>query len=203
MQHLLKVSLRDVRPYVTREFVVASDIRLDRLHAVLQVVMGWSDAHLHEFVVGGLRRGLRYGPPASDAETYGRPPIDERTVTLGEIAGLVGAKFFYEYDFGDDWLHDVVVKGIGEIDAAVQAPHCVKATGVCPPENCGGASGYEALLAALRDPGRPDRDDLLEGIDQDFDPDAEYDFDAVNGALAKLAARWRKATPRRKGTSRG
>jgi hypothetical protein len=186
MQHLLKVSLRDVRPYVTREFVVPSAIRLDRLHEVLQLVMGWSDAHLHEFIVGGLRRGLRFGPPDSDAEAYGRPPIDERNVSLVEIAGLAGAKFFYQYDFGDDWLHDVVVKDIGELEPTLPVPRCLKATGVCPPENCGGASGYESLLAARRDPEHAGRADPREWFDGSFDPDAAYDLDGVNASLARL-----------------
>ncbi|MGB9617326.1 MAG: IS1096 element passenger TnpR family protein [Desulfomonilaceae bacterium] len=34
-----------------RAILVSPDTRLSELHKILQVVMGWRDAHLHEFEV--------------------------------------------------------------------------------------------------------------------------------------------------------
>ena len=57
--HRLMVTLNHVEPKVQREIAVPSDLRLDRLHSVLQVAMGWENAHMHEFLVGGRRSGAR------------------------------------------------------------------------------------------------------------------------------------------------
>jgi len=50
--YILKVTLKDMPNTIWRRFVVPSDMLLDELHAVLQVVMGWYNSHLHAFVVG-------------------------------------------------------------------------------------------------------------------------------------------------------
>jgi hypothetical protein len=42
--------------------------------------------------------------------------------------------------------------------------------GACPPEDIGGAAGYQHLLAALADPASPDHDDAIETLGPDFDP---------------------------------
>ncbi len=46
----LKLSLRGVsKPAVWRRLLVPTDIRLDRLHDVIQTSMGWTDTHRHVF----------------------------------------------------------------------------------------------------------------------------------------------------------
>jgi len=44
--YLLKIQLLDIEPSIWRRFVVPASITLDRLHDVIQVVMGWTDSHL-------------------------------------------------------------------------------------------------------------------------------------------------------------
>ena len=53
--YLLKISLLEIEPEIWRRFVVPADITLDRLHDVIQIVMGWTDSHLHEFRIGKNR----------------------------------------------------------------------------------------------------------------------------------------------------
>ncbi len=66
----LKVTMDDVEPAVVRRLDVPVDLRLDRLHEVLQVVIGWTDMHLWEFYVSDTRWGL------PDPETARRPQGD-------------------------------------------------------------------------------------------------------------------------------
>jgi hypothetical protein len=54
----LKITLNDVEPLVLRRIEIPFDIRLDRLHEVLQAAMGWSNSHLYEICAGGVGWGL-------------------------------------------------------------------------------------------------------------------------------------------------
>lgn len=50
----IKVTLRDSKPPIWRRIQVPGDINLGKLHRILQVVMGWTDSHLHQFIAGGV-----------------------------------------------------------------------------------------------------------------------------------------------------
>ena len=47
----LKVTLLYSRPPIWRRFQVESAVTLQRMHRILQVVMGWTDSHMHGFRV--------------------------------------------------------------------------------------------------------------------------------------------------------
>ena len=62
--YLLKIRVVYIEPEIWRRFVVPASITLDRLHDVIQIIMGWTDSHLHEFTIGkkryrisGIQRG--------------------------------------------------------------------------------------------------------------------------------------------------
>ncbi len=38
--------------------------------------------------------------------------IDERSVSLSRVLKTVGHTSVYEYDFGDDWRHDLVLETV-------------------------------------------------------------------------------------------
>ena len=48
----LKVVLLGSKQPVWRQLLVPGDASLDWLHAVLQVAIGWTNSHLHQFRVG-------------------------------------------------------------------------------------------------------------------------------------------------------
>jgi hypothetical protein len=48
-----KVTLIDSQPPIWRRFLVRDTITLPQLHAILQIVMGWRNSHLHQFVIDG------------------------------------------------------------------------------------------------------------------------------------------------------
>lgn len=192
--HLLRIVLVDVKPAVWRELLVPSEIRLDRLHLVIQIAMGWDNAHMHEFIAGTLREGRRFGwPNPDDDPLFGMPATEnESKFTLAEIAPAKGDKFRYWYDFGDDWYHQISVKGVISADPSLKLPLCILASRACPPEDCGGPWGYSEMLKALADAGHERHEELQEWIGDDFDP-AFVDVDAINAALAAYAKSWKRA----------
>lgn len=53
----VKVALRNVAPPIWRRIEVPGDIKLGKLHRVLQIAMGWTDSHLHAYRMGGATYG--------------------------------------------------------------------------------------------------------------------------------------------------
>jgi hypothetical protein len=172
----IKVTLRDSQPPIWRRIQVRSDITLAKLHKVLQRVMGWEDAHLHQFVI----EGEYYGVPNQEEEP--RRTKDERKYRLNEVIPGEGWQFRYNYDFGDDWQHTLVVEKILPLQEGVRHPVCLAGARACPPEDVGGLPGYEDFLEALRDPQRPEHDEYREWIGGPFDSEA-FDLDAANRKL--------------------
>ena len=176
--HQLRVTLSHVSPPVWRTIQVPSSTFLGDLHFILQAAMGWSDTHLHLFSVGGVdyADGRVRGP-------WGGPsPKNENRVRLGRVAPL-GTRLRYEYDFGDGWVHEVVVEKVFSAEPGVTYPRCVTGQGACPPEDCGGPPGYANLLETLSDTTHPDRAELVDWLGRTFDPEA-FDPEPVNAWLA-------------------
>jgi len=173
----LKVTLKDSHPPIWRRIQVPGDISLSQLHAVLQIVMGWTNSHLHHFKAGERYYGVPGPEFAGMLEV-----VDERRVGLHQIAPNVKARFVYEYDFGDSWEHEIVVEKTLPSKKGVPYPHCMDGKRACPPEDVGGVWGYDTFLEVMRDPQHPEHDDMVEWIGGKFDPDA-FDLRGVNGAL--------------------
>jgi len=60
----LRVVVHGVRPLIWRRLLVPADTTIAGLHAVLQIAFGWTDTHLHRFVVHGGGRGGSVQPLA-------------------------------------------------------------------------------------------------------------------------------------------
>ncbi|PWC13416.1 plasmid pRiA4b ORF-3 family protein [Brenneria corticis] len=187
--YLLKVSLRGVKPAIWRRFVVPSSITLDRLHDVLQIVMGWEDNHLHQFSFGKKRFTEQPEEPKQGEE--------EGFYRLNELLKRRSNTLTYLYDFGDGWEHEIILEDSDykpdEFDGWL---FCLDGERVCPPEDCGGIPGYENLLGILQDPAHEDYEETLEwlGIPAELleiAPDIFEQFDPgeVNDNLL-LYTRW-------------
>lgn len=171
----LKITLLGSDPPIWRRIQIRSDIKLSELHDVLQDVMGWYDAHLHQFI----HDGIYYGEPSPDDF----PPMkDENKVRLDKLLTRVRSNLIYEYDFGDSWEHEVRVEKILEPEPNTKYPICIAGERACPPEDCGGVWGYADMLKILANPKDPEYEDWLDWAGDDFDPD-EFDVDEVNEIL--------------------
>lgn len=174
----VKISLIGVsKPPVWRRLLVPATMRLNRLHDVIQVAMGWTDSHLHAFEAGGVD----YGPPDPELDHQ-----DERRTSIGQVLKEPGDRMRYVYDFGDYWQHDVVVEKVLEAAPRTRYPACVTGKGRRPPEDCGGVWGYADLRETLADPTHAEHAYMVDwlGIDgaEDFDPHL-FDPDEVNMLL--------------------
>ena len=184
----LAIALDEVKPPVRRRIEVPLAIRLDRLHRVFQVVLGWEDYHLYEFRIG---RDIAYGVPDPDWDFPGSSSRSANKATLADLLAQTRNKTFkYVYDFGDDWRHTVVYEGGVQIDKRAKYPRCVSGARRCPPEDCGGVHGYEELLEAIRDPKHERHAELLEWVGGVFDPD---DFDVRKLRFEDPKKRWKIA----------
>lgn len=176
----LKVTLVDSQPPIWRRFLISSLATLEDLHQVLQLVMGWKGAHLHGFEIDHKH----YGDPSPEA--LGDDVQNQASVTLAMLTLGVKNKFRYTYDFGDGWLHQILVEEIltsDEIEGPL--PRCLEGKRACPPEDCGGIWGYEDMLSRWDDPSDPEAIELIDWIGGDFDPEA-FDLAAVNQNLKPL-----------------
>jgi hypothetical protein len=163
----LKITLENIVPPIWRRVVVPEDITFKKLHDIIQRAFGWQDCHLHEFLVGKTRIGTRSGESFFDAEEEDIVP--ESQTTLAEALGGK-KKFRYWYDFGDDWLHEIVIEKHLPPDDAVSLALLLDGERACPPEDCGGPWGYAELLTTLADPAHPEHEDMREWAG-DFDPE--------------------------------
>jgi len=174
----LKVTLKDSKPPIWRRFLVREDTDLSCLHEILQDVMGWTGSHLYEFEVGGTLY--------TDLEDYDdysiAPTMEAQSVTLRKLGLREGDKFRYVYDFGDYWVHDVVVEDVVPEQEGQSFPVCLKGRRACPPEDCGGIFGYFDLLTVINDPDHEDHVEMIEWLGDEFDPDA-FDVEETNALL--------------------
>jgi hypothetical protein len=174
----LHIRLAYIEPPIWRRLAVSGQVTLFGLHRMLQVVMGWENYHLHQFIVGKTY----YGEPDPDYEPEMK---SDRRVRLRGIAPEEGASFIYEYDFGDSWRHVITVEHIEPLTRDMIVPRCLDGARACPPEDCGGVGGYERLLEALRDRRHPEHKELRAWAGAHFDPEL-FSLQAVNSALANL-----------------
>jgi len=174
----IKITLKDIKPPIWRRLQVTNDTVLEKLHDIIQVAMGWDNYHLHQFIDGDTY----YGQPDSD---YDDVMESENGVTISQFVSREGALFHYEYDFGDGWVHEILIEKILPVEKGTQYPVCIKGKRACPPEDVGGVWGYSDFLKTVMNPKDPEYGDMLEWAGGDFDPEV-LDMDEVNKRLNDL-----------------
>ena len=180
-------------PPIWRRFELASDLRLDELHRVLQAAFGWEGGHLHQFSVedrtwhDGGAAGFGPGPFGA-----GPVPEPESKTRLSQVLAAVGDRLDYVYDFGDSWEHVLMLEEIVEPASGAPRASVVDGDRAAPLEDSGGVPGYEDLVTALAEPEKPDHTHLVEwymevygGSPADFDP-AHVDVEVLDRAVRRV-----------------
>lgn len=182
----LHIQLLGIEPPIWRRIIADGDTSLGKLHHYLQAAMGWTDSHLHEFRIGDKC----YGDLKHDADgKLGH--LDERKVILRRYFEE-SSEFIYQYDFGDNWQHRIVVEQvIDHADEPLGVAYVEEGERACPPEDVGGSGEYERFMKCVRENRNSDESrQLLEWAGSDFDPE-RFDRHSVNAALLRMAwNRW-------------
>ena len=175
----LHIRLREIEPAIWRRIHVWEDAKLPQVHRIVQMLFNWEDYHLHDFNAGGCA----YSVPDPQDDFNERPVMDERVVPLNRIMDHAGATIAYNYDFGDDWQHDILLEAILLPEPDAFYPRCIAGARNGPPEDAGGPPGYADYLEALADPGHEEHEHML-GWRGPFDPEA-FSIEAVNAVLKR------------------
>ena len=179
---VLRITLRHIEPSIWRELSLPDSYSLLQLHRSIQLAFDWLDYHLFFFEV----QTRRFGRPGPDALGD-----DAARTRLGDLSLERGTTFLYVYDMGDGWEHDVAVRSNEPEPDANPDPlvYLVDGGRAAPPEDSGGPPGYARLLDARAHRAPSHRDELVDWIGSDFDPE-RFDLRTANHALV-LASAWR------------
>ena len=182
----------------------------DGLHALLLGHQFESGVTGH---IGGVRRALDHGgyDASFHEKRHGRGDLrcrladrrfDQTTQELDEdiedacvtlLSEVLPAqnrrpRFSYEYDFGDEWIHQLIVEERLLPKEGVKYPMCVGGQRACPPEDRGGPWAYPDFVEGIGNPDHPRHDELPEWVVDEFDPE-RFDQEAVNTELRRLRTR--------------
>jgi len=141
-----KITLMNTRPPVWRRIQAPGNFSFWDMHVAIQDSMGWLDCHLHEFKM--------IDPASGWNKTIGIPEEDDRSgidivpcwkEKISTWFNPDNPKAKYKYDFGDGWMHEVLLEKIIPCREGLDYPLCLAGKRACPPEDCGGAGGYEDI----------------------------------------------------------
>jgi hypothetical protein len=171
------IEFDEVEPRVWRRLWVPDTLTLARLDRVIQIAMGWTNSHPHEFEVDGNR----YGIPDVEG-IYEMMTLDDRRHKVGAVLGDSVSGFRYTYDFGDNWRHTVTVEDRLLPDESFNTwPACIAGQNACPPEDVGGVGGYAEFVGASHD----EHAVMWQWSGGPFDPTG-FDLNATNAVLHRL-----------------
>ncbi len=164
-----RITLNESEPPIWRRIQV-KNCTVERLHEHIQLAMGWANEHLHRFRIKyeiyGDARLLDDG--FDDQYEF----IDSTSIKISDVVPKSGKRFAfkYEYDFGDDWEHEVLFEGCLIAAEGQKYPICVEGERACPPEDVGGINGYNEYLEIIGDPSHEQHEEMLEWMGK-FDPE--------------------------------
>lgn len=192
----LRISISETDPLIWRQLVLPENATVAELHAAIQCAFDWKNAHL--YAVAGHDQAGKKRIITRVAEDDDAPEGAEEAsgVELRELfdSGKPGkSSLEYDYDFGDNWTHEIEVVGPTLIQESTIT--CTGGAMRGPLEDSGGVYGYANIVRAVGDTKHPEHDDMvgwLEWVTSEradrFDPTA-FDLEAVNDELNRLAQR--------------
>lgn len=174
-----KITLLDTKPPIWRRIQVPATYNFYELHMAITDAMGWLDYHLHEFEIKDPRTGVEVKIGiASKIDMDDYIPLDENKKSIATYFREPKDACRYEYDFGDYWVHRIVLEKILSREEGMSYPRCIKGKRRCPPEDVGGTYGYENFLSIMADPDHEEYEWTMSWCDGPYDPE-EFDCSRV------------------------
>ncbi len=184
--YVLRIELKEIKPAIWRRFIVPSDITLDRLHDIIQIVMGFNDSHLHEFNIDGIKYTEE---PELEYMDEDDEILEEGLFALNKLLKLKGAEFEYLYDFGDYWDHTVILERTNYKLKQCETPvMCLTGKRACPPDDVGGVGGYENFCSIMADKSHPEYKEYKTWFGSVYNPEF-LDINFINSQLLRYM-RW-------------
>ncbi len=166
--YVLHISIMFSDPLIWRRVQIPGTFTLATLHDVIQLSMGWTDSHVHQFLVGKIS----YEPTSGSSTIKESTKYDERNVKLYELEEGMHFMFSYLYDAGGGWEHDIRLEEVVPHTRELLHPVLLSGEQACPPETMSDIHEYQELLESLEDPSRGDNVNLSELTgSNEFDPD--------------------------------
>ncbi len=198
----LRIALVGSEPEIWRTVDVDETLTLAQLHVVLQIAFGWQNTHLHQFteedpglVPTGIPRIGRRPRTWMDQWSLlesGEPGDEDEADTTIAAAMQFDGPLWYEYDFGDCWMHRIDLIERAPAHSGEPRVTLVRGERRGPFEDSGGIRGYEDMLDVLADVHHPDHDRVSEWVRATAGPWASFDpadagLDAARAELTLLA----------------
>ncbi|MFA5815992.1 MAG: plasmid pRiA4b ORF-3 family protein [Bacteroidales bacterium] len=173
----IHISLLDIHPKIWRRILILPTTSLKTLHKILQIAMGWTDSHLHQFEYEGEYYGVPWDEDPEFINDYQRMRINDFLLYPKESC-------IYEYDYGDSWNHLIQLEEVLFDHERLAAPVCLDGARKCPPEDCGGTDGYTGIKKIIKNSKHSKYQDIMRWLGGSFNPD-EFDIDQINSELLR------------------
>jgi hypothetical protein len=184
------VQLAGVTPVVWRRLAVRAEKSFWHLHCAIQDAMPWDDTHLHEFRFPSGDEWTRIGIPDDAGFDDERRILASWGTALTDWFIGIASQCSYLYDFGDGWVHKVVLEAHLPAEPRGRYPRCLAGEQRCPPEDVGGPGGYARFLAALANRFDSEHESYRQWIGGPWDP-GHFRLDDV--VFSKPSERLRRA----------
>jgi hypothetical protein len=173
--YVLRVSIAFSDPLIWRRIQVPGESTLAQLHDVIQQSMGWSDSHVHQFLVGKIS----YEPTMKSTIIRESKRFDEHKYKLFMLEEGMQFMFTYLYGAGEGWEHEITLEEVVLPARELKHPLIIAGERACPPETVGDIHEYQELLTASETPDSTTGNRLQELAGRpDFDP-ALFDLEAA------------------------
>ncbi len=133
-------------PVVSRTIEVHADQDLDELHCAIRQAFDWDEDHCWGFQIGGTRsqarKAIHYGMEEADGGPWGPMLRLAEGATLMTLGLRTRSRFFYLYDFGASWWHEIRVVKTDHLPRKVRLPRVVARVGKNPPQYPNAEDGW-------------------------------------------------------------
>jgi hypothetical protein len=128
---------------VWRRIAVRGSQTLDDLHEAIFVAFDRDDEHLYSFYFpkpgskgrARIRDAQEYTCSCADEDAWGNEPGVKTTNTKLTSLGLTPKrKFYYLFDFGDEWWHEITVEQTDAPAEKGKYPRILETHGASPPQ---------------------------------------------------------------------